>query len=248
MSLLYNKLNLYQNSVNTIPVRSNANNFAFVSDAYVDSNLENSSLGHIFDKEYDVLIQNGSNEITAWLGALGSTVSGGNDINDCRVFVPSPLISGLSYYEQTFAHEIQHLLEDRVGLLTSTEVISKSFPLKKEENGKIGLEDLKKSVEVLNNYRDSESDGGFDDLSMLEELKLDLDKGIKDLSSISHPKYGKQGEKRSKSKIKNLIDNLILNSKNLGYNCAHSEKTARGSGPVCHPPEQQTTKTACRLS
>ena len=205
---------------------SNANDFAFVSDAYVDSNLEDSNLGHIFDKEYDVLIQNGSNEITAWLGALGSTVSGGNDINDCRVFVPSPLIGGLSYYEQTFAHEIQHLLEDRVGLLTSTEVISKSFPLKKEENGKIGLEDLKKSVEVLNNYRDSESDGGFDDLSMLEELKLDLDKGIKDLSSISHPKYGKQGEKRSKSKIKNLIDNLILNSKNLGYNCAHSEKTA----------------------
>jgi len=200
--------------------------FAFVSDAYIDSDLSHSSLGHIFDKEYDVLIQNGSNEITAWLGSLVSTVSGGNEINDCRLFVPSPLLGELQYYEQTFAHEIQHLLENRVGLLTSTEVISKSFPPKKVENDKIGLEDLKKSVEVLNNYRDKESDGESVDLGTPEELKLDLDKGINDLSSISHPKYGKISENRSKNKIKYLIDNLILNSKNLGYNCDHSEKTA----------------------
>ena len=202
------------------------NVFAFVSDAYIDPNLSSSSLGHIYDKEYDALIQNGSNEITAWLGALVSTVSGGNDINDCRVFVPSPLIGELRYYEQTFAHEIQHLLEDRVGLLTSTEVVSKSFPIKKEENDKIGLMDLKKSVEVLERYEDVEPDEESVNLDIPEELKLDLSKGIKDLSSIHKPQYGKISEKKSKDRIKDLIDSLILNSANLSYNCEHSEKTA----------------------
>jgi hypothetical protein len=200
--------------------------FAFVSDAYIDSDLSYSSLGHIFDKEYDVLIQNGSNEITAWLGSLVSTVSGGNEINDCRLFVPSPLLGELQYYEQTFAHEIQHLLENRVGLLTSTEVVSKSFPSKKEGNDKIGLEDLKQSFEVLNNYKDKESDEESVNLEIPEELKLDLDKGIKDLSSIYKPKYGKISEKKSKERIKDLIDMLILNSNNLTYNCDYSEKTA----------------------
>ena len=204
---------------------SNKNIYGFVSDAYVDSNLSNSSLGHIIDKEYDVLIQNGSNEITAWLGALVSTVSGGNDINDCRVFVPSPLIGGLSYYEQTFAHEIQHLLENRVGPLTSTEVISKSFP-KKEENGKVELQDLEMSVEVLKNSKLDDIDNETVDLEIPNELKMDLIKGIKDLSSIHKPPYGKISENTAKDRIKGLIDSLILNSKNLSYNCDHSEKTA----------------------
>jgi hypothetical protein len=155
-----------------------------------------------------------------------STVSGGNEINDCRLFVPSPLLGELQYYEQTFAHEIQHLLENRVGLLTSTEVVSKSFPSKKEGNDKIGLEDLKQSFEVLNNYKDKESDEESVNLEIPEELKLDLDKGIKDLSSIYKPKYGKISEKKSKERIKDLIDMLILNSNNLTYNCDYSEKTA----------------------
>jgi hypothetical protein len=210
--------------------------FAYVSDAYMDSDLQGSDLGHIFQTEYDSLIQNGSNEITAWLGALGSTIVGGNDINDCRIFVPSPLIGSLGEYEQTFAHEIQHLLERRVGLLTSTETIATAFPSDLSGEDGIKIEDLTKSAEVLKKYENYVEEDEDEELKIPEDLKLDLKKGITDFTNLKGTKLDDKGnrlpnsvsitETRAKMMIKDLVDNIVRNPNKITYNCSYEEKTA----------------------
>jgi hypothetical protein len=203
----------------------NRNDYAFILNAYIDSNFNDSSLGHIFDKEYDVLIQNGSNEIAAWLGSLVSTASGGNNINDCRVFVPSPLIGKISNYEQTFAHEIQHMLENRVGLLTSKDIMTKSFP--KPIEGGISIDDIKKSTNVLSDISDSDVENK--EIKTSEESKLDLNKGIKDLMTLTHSTYNREevtiSESRAKNMLTQLLSHMSVNDKK-DYDCDHGEKTA----------------------
>ena len=210
--------------------------FAYVSNAYMDSDLQDSDLGHIFQTEYDSLIQNGSNELAAWLGALYSTSVGGNDINDCRIFVPSPLIGNLGDYEQTFAHEIQHLLERRVGPLTSTETIATAFPSDLSGEDGIKIEDLTKSAEVLKKYENYVEEDEDEELKIPEDLKLDLKKGITDFTNLKGTKLDDDGnrvptsvsitETRAKIMIKNLIDNIAANPNKISYNCSYEEKTA----------------------
>jgi hypothetical protein len=203
----------------------NKDDYAFITDAYIDSNLSDSSLGHIFDKEYDALIQNGSNEIAAWLGSLVSTASGGNNINDCRVFVPSPLMGEIAYYETTFTHEIQHLLENRVGPLTSKDIISKSFP--KPIEGGVSMDDIKKSTNAL--YGVSDSDVENKKINTSEGLKLDLNKGIKDLMKLTF--FTLEGEEttipkeRAEVMLANLLSHISVND-DKDYDCDHEEKTA----------------------
>jgi len=204
---------------------SSKGTYAFISDAYIDSDLNKSGMGTIFQTEYDSLISAGSNEVAAWLGSLVSTISGGNDINDCRVFIPSPLIGVLAYYEQTFVHEMTHLLDSRVGPLTSSEVLGKSFPKTVDKEG-ISVEDIKKSNKVLANYSVYVPDESDMELDIPKDLKLDLNKGISDFMKLSTSSTKKNlSAARAKTMIKKLL-NVMEADNNKSYDCDYMEKTA----------------------